>query len=98
MQPSNARLTLTDNHPAPSRHSHGAGHSHVVQFYENEHFHASAVADFLAEGFKAGAPVIIIATAEHRDAFISRLRSKGIDAARAVRTGQLQMLDAREVL
>jgi PAS domain S-box-containing protein len=97
MQPANARLTLSDSSTAHA-HTHGDGASHVVQFYENEHFLAAAVADFLAEGFRAGNPVVVIATAEHREVFTSRLRSKGIDASRATRTGQLQMLDARETL
>jgi PAS domain S-box-containing protein len=98
MNPSNARLSLS-NPSSPEPHSHkGSDHSHVVQFYENEHFLSAAVSDFLAEGLKSDEPLVVIATEAHRDAFTTRLRSRGFDVGHATRAGRLQMLDARETL
>jgi signal transduction histidine kinase len=73
-------------------------HSHVVQFYENEDFLSGTVADFLATGFEARQPVIVIATDPHRNAFSAHLRKKGFDLDAASREGRFHMLDARETL
>ena len=68
--------------------------AHAVQFYENEEFLSSAVGNFLSEGIRAGEPVIIIATEEHRDAFVSELQRRGLrwDPSR------MRLLDARDLL
>jgi PAS domain S-box-containing protein len=71
---------------------------HIVQFYENEEFLSAAVADFLAEGLERGESVVVIATEEHRAAFVRRLGAKGIDVPKALRMGQFTMLDAAETL
>jgi signal transduction histidine kinase len=76
----------------------GAGAAHRVQFYENEEFLASAVADFLASGLTVGQSLIVIATEAHRAAFASRLKLEGFDVDGAARSGQLMLLDAREML
>jgi signal transduction histidine kinase len=73
-------------------------HRHIVRFYENDTFLTAAVADFLAEGLAAGEPLVVIATAAHREAFTLRLRSKGLDVRRATREGRCAFLDARETL
>ena len=73
-------------------------HRHGVQFYENEAFLAAAVADFLAQGLQAGEPVVVIATAAHREAFALRLRSKGLDVERACAEGRCVFVEARECL
>jgi PAS domain S-box-containing protein len=71
---------------------------HLVQFYENDEFLASAVAAFLGEGIAAGEPAIMIATREHRDAVLALLREQGIDVERERRDGRFVALDARETL
>jgi len=73
-------------------------HSHSVQFYENDHFLAAAVADFLAEGLQSGATVVVIATAAHRTAFQYRLKAKGIDPDAATRQNKLVWMDAGETM
>jgi signal transduction histidine kinase len=73
-------------------------HRHIVRFYENESFLTAAVADFLADGFGAGEPLVVIATAAHREAFTLRLRSRGLEVGRATREGRCVFLDARETL
>src|SRR3954470_17878514 len=73
-------------------------HRHAVQFYDNEHFLAAAVADFFADGLALGQTVIVIATTSHREAFFHRLKTKGFDSDQLVERGQLVWLDARHTL
>ena len=68
--------------------------AHAVQFYENEEFLSSAVGNFLSDGIKAGEPVLIIATEEHRDAFVSELQRRG----RTWDPSCMRLLDARNTL
>jgi signal transduction histidine kinase/CheY-like chemotaxis protein len=75
-----------------------AGPGHSVQFYENDAFLAAAVADFLADGIRAGDPAIVLATAPHRRGFDRRLRAKGIDVETARRDGLLTWYDADDML
>jgi len=46
---------------------------HIVQFYEDEEFLYSRVADFLMAGIHAGEPAVVIATPEHHEGFRARL-------------------------
>jgi CheY-like chemotaxis protein len=71
---------------------------HAVQFYENDGFLCQVLADFAAAGLEAGDAVILIATEAHRREAHRRLIDGGLDADAAVATGQLSLLDAREVL
>jgi PAS domain S-box-containing protein len=73
-------------------------HLHAVQFYEDESYLATVVGEFLADGLKAGQPVIVVATPAHRTAFVRQLGELGIDVAAARGSGQFQLLDARETL
>ena len=43
-----------------------------------------------------GEPVVVIATATHRDAICARLAATGFDVARVQTSGQVTFLDARE--
>ena len=99
MQP-NIRLLGPEESLAPPQkpNNDGPGGSHTVQFYENEHFLSAAVADFLADGIAVGQPLVVIATQPHREAFMLRLKSRGLDTEYAARSGYLTMLDAHEML
>jgi len=71
---------------------------HDVQFYRTEKYLTRAVVDFLAGGVRAGQPIIVIATREHRQSFEAGLRSAGLDPE-SVFSGRLAVwLDARETL
>ncbi|HJT16002.1 MAG TPA: MEDS domain-containing protein, partial [Thermoanaerobaculia bacterium] len=72
--------------------------SHAVQFYEREEDLFARVAEFLAAGLNGGDGIVVIATPEHRDRFRADVNSRGIDAERAIRSGQLTLVDAREAL
>ncbi|HEX3160916.1 MAG TPA: ATP-binding protein [Gemmatimonadaceae bacterium] len=80
--------------PSLVRASSGRGHS--VQFYECETFLAEVVGDFLAAGFAAGQPLLVIATPAHREAFVRHLAAAGFPVDAALRLGRLTLLDAEE--
>src|SRR5262245_53148354 len=53
--------------------------SHDVQFYRTNAFLVREVVNFLAQGLRAGQPLVIIATEPHRRAFADGLRALGLD-------------------
>jgi hypothetical protein len=71
---------------------------HRVEFYEGAHFICDAVADFFADGFKTGQPMVLVSTPEHRNGIFESLSSLGLDGNNALAAGQLMWLDARETL
>lgn len=71
---------------------------HDVQFYDGEDFLAREVAKFLAEGIRAGQPLIIIATESHRRQFARRLRELGFDADEYYFGSNTLWLDASNTL
>ena len=75
-----------------------SGRQHLVQFYENDHFLAAAVADFIAAGLRSGQTVVTIATPAHLESFALRLKAKGIDPAAAMHSGKFIALDAHATL
>ena len=75
-----------------------AGHFHAVRFYEDAHSLARMVATFVAEGFIENLPAIIIATPDHRDAIIDKLKAMSFDLDHLKRREDLIVLDARDTL
>jgi signal transduction histidine kinase len=71
-------------------------HGHGVQFYEADDYLVDAVSRFLVTGLRAGEHLVVIATAEHRDAFMSRLQQ--LDTAAALAAEEVTLLDARATL
>lgn len=80
--------------PADTLHTH----HHAVQFYGTDQSLCSTVAGFLAEGLVSGQPAIVIATAPHAQAIVEQLGHRLIDCEKAVRTGDLILLDAEATL
>src|ERR1041384_4263010 len=70
--------------------------NHLVHFYEDEAFLFDVVVKYLGAGLDAGDRLVVIATPEHRDAFVQRLQER--DVGRAITDGRLLLLDARETL
>src|SRR4051812_40428474 len=71
---------------------------HDVQFYRSDAYLTASVVNFLAEGARAGQPIIVIATEPHRRAFAEGLRARGLDPDELF-SGRLAVwLDARETL
>jgi hypothetical protein len=71
---------------------------HVVAFYEDEGFLGWSVTDFLLDGLRRDETVYIIATAEHREAFVAGLAATGIDVERQRLESRYIELDAAERL
>jgi hypothetical protein len=72
--------------------------AHTVQLYADEAVLADVVARFVAEGLGAGEACIVVATAAHDAAVAARLGAAGHDVLRAVATGRLVFLDARDTI
>src|SRR5687767_355940 len=86
----------TPHNGSSSLHNHVC--DHVVQFYGSDRSLVTTVAGFLAEGLVTGQPAIVIATSTHCAGIISALRERLIDCDRAVRNGDLILLDAEATL
>ena len=76
----------------------GHVHHHAVQFYGTDHSLLTTVAGFLAEGLVIGQPAIAVATGVHRRGIVEYLGKRFIDCNRAVRDGDLILLDAEATL
>src|ERR1051326_2956914 len=77
---------------------HSPEHRHEVQFYESHAFLNSAVARYLAGGFRHGNAMVVIARPEHCAAFRHELERQGLDVQGAIRSGQFREFDAEELL
>jgi hypothetical protein len=73
-------------------------HHHAVQFYGTETSLFDTVAGFLAEGLVSRQPAIVVATPAHRAGIVDHLCERLIDCAKALRDGDLVILDAEETL
>lgn len=73
-------------------------HHHAVQFYGTEASLFDTVSTFLAEGLVARHPAIVIATPGHRTGILDALSGRLIDCQKALREGDLIVLDAEETL
>ena len=78
--------------------NHAARPYHAVRFYENEKSLARIVGEFLAEGLAAGEPAIVVATSVQRAAIVRDLVVRGVDIMSLKQSGDLVLLDAREML
>jgi MEDS: MEthanogen/methylotroph, DcmR Sensory domain len=71
---------------------------HAVQLYRDVSELSRSVAAFLAAGFRAGDPAIVIATAGHWSVFASELERLGVDSAALEGKGLLVRAGAEETL
>jgi hypothetical protein len=69
-----------------------------VQVYAQLDELAESVAAYLATGFAAGEPAVVIATRDHQGTFTRFLAGAGWDAEVLCAAGLLQLLDAEETL
>lgn len=71
---------------------------HDVHFYRTEASLIRTVVNFLADGVRAGQPIVVIATPAHQRAFSEGLRALGLDMDELY-SGRLAVwLDARDTL
>jgi hypothetical protein len=73
-------------------------HHHAVQFYGSDDRLCGTVAAFLAEGLITQQPAIVIATAAHRTMIVDCLSERLVDCEKALRDGDLLLLDSEEML
>jgi hypothetical protein len=76
----------------------GPAAEHVVQFYEGDDFLCDAVARFLDHGLKTHEPLLVVATAAHREGIGERLAFDGFDLPALCRSGRATLVDAQELL
>lgn len=73
--------------------------SHILQLYGADRTALTAnVSRYLHEGLRQGDHLLVIATPEHRSAFLQQLKLMGADPDTAERAGQIVWLDAAESL
>lgn len=72
--------------------------SHSVQFYEEDDALLERLEEYIGSALGAGNSCIVVATAEHSGALLTRLNKSGIRADRMVEMGQLIVLDAADTL
>lgn len=71
---------------------------HLVQFYESKQVFLDLLEGFVSGGLRTGEGVIVIATAEHREALNTRLTERGFDIKAASAADQYIALDAEETM
>jgi hypothetical protein len=75
-----------------------AGGDHFVQLYQDKAFLCDAVSEYVGTGLRAGQGAILIATPPNVAAFKQRLSGAGVSPEKAIRRGQLVVMDADETL
>jgi hypothetical protein len=82
----------------PSQGCAACGHEHLVAFYETEESLVATVVEYLTPALRAGDAAIVVATAEHREAFAAEIEAAGVDVDAATGDGRYQALDAEALL
>jgi DNA-binding NarL/FixJ family response regulator len=82
--------------PAPAKREIPVRHS--VGFYYDDQRLIDDGTQFIGSALKAGNAAIVIATAAHRDNFLSRLHASGLDIRTAIEEGRYIALDAASTL
>jgi hypothetical protein len=100
--------THSHTHAAPdlSGHSeawdhllaHAAPQDHIVHLYQDQDFLNRVVCRFAAAALANGEGVILVPTLAHWEAFRPRLEAEGVDIKGAQNSGQLNIVDADELL
>jgi hypothetical protein len=76
----------------------GRAPGHVVYFYQNDTALGATVARFLAAGWRTRQPLVVLATAPHREAIADSLNALGCDCGRGDGNGAVTFADADETL
>jgi hypothetical protein len=82
----------------PSQGCAACGHEHLVEFYETEERLVATVVEYLVPALACGDAAIVVATAEHREAFAEEISFAGVDVEAASRDGRYQAFDAADLL
>ncbi|HEX7054964.1 MAG TPA: MEDS domain-containing protein [Burkholderiales bacterium] len=71
---------------------------HIAQVYQDEHFLADVVSEYVAGALRHGQAALLITTAAHRRLFEAALGAAGVDMAAAAARRQVVFLDAERML
>jgi hypothetical protein len=71
---------------------------HIVQFFDSDESRADNVAAFLADGYRAGEPIVVVARPVNWALMRERLQLLGVPVQTAVAKGTLVVKDAHETL
>lgn len=71
---------------------------HIVQFFDTDESRAECVAAFVAEGYRAGEPAIIVARPTNWEAIAAELEASGVPVERAIAAGMIVVKDASATL
>ena len=74
------------------------GHTHNVQFYEDDRVFLEELSRFIGSALGAGDAAVFVATAEHREGLARQLKARGLDVAALAGHGRFVSLDAAETL
>jgi hypothetical protein len=87
-------------HSEPWDHllAHAAPQDHIVHLYQDQDFLNRVVCRFAAAALANGEGVILVPTLAHWEAFRPRLEAEGVDIKGAQNSGQLNIVDADELL
>lgn len=75
-----------------------SAHHRASLFHQSEDAFREAAVRYVESGLAAGAAVITITTNDHRATIVDALTHSAVDVAGAFASGQLLMLDAREII
>jgi hypothetical protein len=71
---------------------------HIVQFFDSDESRADSVATFLADGYRAGEPVVVVARPVNWSLIMERLEFLGVPVQSAIVRGTLIVKDASQTL
>ncbi len=71
---------------------------HIVQFFDSDESRAECVAEFIADGFRAGEPTVVVARPQNWTNVFEQLESRGIPVKDAVGDGLIVVKDAADTL
>jgi len=74
------------------------GQSHVVQFFDSDDSRHEAVGGFLAEGYRRGGPLIVVARSVNAEPILKQLERMVGYIQRHIASGRILVLDAAETL
>jgi signal transduction histidine kinase len=72
--------------------------SHVCQFYVDDNFLLESLGRYIGTALGGGDSAMVIATPAHRQGLARILKSRGLDASSALKSGRYVLLDAAETL
>src|SRR3954453_5500866 len=78
--------------------AHAAPQDHIVHLYQDQDFLNRVVCRFAAAALANGEAVILVPTLAHWEDFRPRLEAEGVDIKGAQNSGQLNIVDADELL